>query len=397
MYRMIPLFSLLLIVACVPEVLPEQPLAVPNPTEAPVSVTPEEVAEFDDRLTAPTMADSTLFDKLGINFTWAADGRITGDPYYAGTTFRHVRFFQMMEKDYVGGTPSGGPLELCDNLQNPWACPENSMRQHLLRVLNLRKMFPRGSIWIAPEVIGGKGWPCKGFTAQEMGTDIEGAGYQWGRVALATYGPVGGVILAMTNEEWCQEPGRTEAYNEWRRGVIRAHRENPSCELALGATAVRERTWQGERLPDNVCDVATDIWAYLDEVGGWADIHTHVMDENLVFYPHETALTSPEYLDFFDWSRWVSTRYPNIRKAVGEVAYTTSEPDVVATPEQKLADWPTYRKLIEGLATEADIVFLYQIEDHDYPEGAFSGSGVFPTLKANVQVLGREPAGAVGN
>ena len=118
-----------------------------------------------------------------------------------------------------------------------------------------------------------------------MGADIEGAGYQWGRVALATYGPVGGVILAMTNEEWCQEPGRTEAYNEWRRGVIRAHRENPSCELALGATAVRERTWQGERLPDNVCDVATDIWAYLDEVGGWADIHTHVMDANFRLLP----------------------------------------------------------------------------------------------------------------
>ena len=339
-----------------------------------------------DTLEAPV---TTLYDKLGVNFTWAADQRITGDPTYASTAFRHVRYFQMMEKDYAGGTPANTTLSVCANMDNPWACPEQSMRQHLVRVMKLREMFPDGYVWVAPEVIGGKTWPCKGYTPEELGPDPEAAGYAWGRVALATFGPVGDVILAMSNEEWCAGEARAAAYNQWRRGVIRAHRENPSCALAIGSTHKRPRTWHGERLRDNVEDVAADVWAYVDSTGGWADYHAHGLDEGFRFLPHETAHTARDYADFFDWHAWVEGRYPNIRTAVGEIAYTTSAADVVATDAEKEADWPTFRRLIERLAADADAVFLYQIEDHAYPEGAFSGSGVFPALKDEIEALGR--------
>ena len=341
----------------------------------------------NDTLRAPV---ETMHDKLGVNMTWATDQLITGDPTYASTAFRHVRYFQMMEKDYAGGTPATATLSVCANMDNPWACPKASMRQHLVRVIKLREMFPDGYIWIAPEVIGGKGWPCKGYTKAELGPNPRQAGYEWGKTALATFGPVGNVILSMTNEEWCAEPGRSDAYNEWRRGIIQAHMENPACMLALGATHRRSRTWQGERLPDNVEDVAADIWAYIDLTSGWADFHAHGLDDDFRFLPHATAHTAQDFADFFDWHAWVKANYPKIRTAVGEVAYTTSAPNVVATDAEKEADWPTYRKLIGRLAEKADVVFLYQIQDHGFPEGAFSGSGVFPALKDEIEAFGKE-------
>ena len=379
MLRMTALLLFLAAVACRPGAFPG--LDLPGLGDG------AEPTPNDTIRTAP----ATYHDKLGVNITWANDGLITGDPTYASTAFRHVRYFQMMEKDFNGRTPASTILNVCDNFDNPWACPSPSMNQHLVRVMKLREMFPDGYIWIAPEVIADRGWPCKGYTAEELGPDPEEAGYQWARVALATYGPAGNVILSMTNEEWCAQGGRAAAYNEWRRGIIRAHVENPSCQLALGASHVRRRQWQGERLPDNVEDVAPDVWSYLNSVGGWADYHAHGLGEDLRFSPHETAHLAHDYADFFPWSRWIDLRYPNIRKAVGEIAYTTSEPDVVATDAQKEADWPTYRRLIEGVAAEADAVFLYQLQDHGFPEGAFSGSGVFPALKDEIEAFGREP------
>ena len=379
MPRMTALLLLLASVACRPGALPG--VALPGLRD--------EAPSPNDTIRTPA---ATYHDKLGVNVTWANDQLITGDPTYASTAFRHVRYFQMMEKDFGGGqTPATATLSVCDNLDNPWACPEQSMRQHLVRVQKLRQMFPEGYIWIAPEVIGGKTWPCKGYTVDELGPDPEEAGYQWARVALATYGPVGNVILAMTNEEWCAEAGRAAAYNEWRRGVIRAHIENPSCQLALGATHVRRRTWQGEQLPDNVADVAADVWSYINLVGGWADFHAHGLGADFRFSPHETAHLAHDYADFFAWCDWLEVRYPDIRRAVGEIAYTTSAPDVVGSDAEKEADWPTYRRLIEGVAAEADVVFLYQLKDHGFPEGAFSGSGVFPALKDEIEAFGREP------
>lgn len=341
-------------------------------------------------------AATTYHDKLGVNFTWANDQAITGDPTYASTAFRHVRYFQMMEKDYAGATPATATLSVCDNLDNPWACPERSMRQHLIRVQHLRAMFPEGYVWIAPEVIGGKSWPNKNWSVEELGDDPEEAGYQWARVALATFGPLGNVILATDNEEWGADPGRIAAYNEWRRGIIRAHRQNPACEIALGASHIRERGWDG--VEDRVDRVAPDVWAYVDSVGGWADFHAHgiITDDGPWRFGNdfEEASAAEDYADFFAWSRWLDGRYPNIRKSVGEIAYTTSPVDVVASDAQKEADWPTHRRLLEALAEEADLVFLYQIQDHAYPEGAFSGSGVFPALKDEIEAFGRERIGA---
>jgi len=250
-------------------------------------------------------------------------------------------------------------------------------------------MCIRDSIWIAPEVLADRSWPCKGWDVDEMGGDPKEAGYQWAKAALATYGKVGGVVLAMTNEEWCAEAGRTNAYNEWRRGIIKAHRENPSCELAIGARHVRQRQWQGKRMPDNVLDVASDVWAYIDQVGGWADYHAHGID-NGRFLPHDQAAQAEEIRDFYAWSAWLDENYPNIRKSVGEIAYTTSDPGVVASDAEKKADWPTFKSLIKALAVKSDLVFLYQIEDHARPEGAFSGSGVYPALMSEVEALGEE-------
>ena len=340
---------------------------------------------------APPTDPATYGPQLGVNFTWAADDRIDGDPAFASAAFRHVRYFQMMEKDYAGATPAIGDLAPCTDLANPWNCPERSARQHLVRVKALRRMFPGGVIWVAPEVLTGRTWPCKGFTAAELGGDPREAGYRWARAMLATYGTLGGgVVLAMTNEEWCPGADRVNAYNEWRRGVVRAHRENPSCALAIGARHVRARTWEGQRMADNVLDVASDVWAYVDSVGGWADYHAHGIVDGR-FLPHGRAASAPDYRDFFAWSAWIDDNYPGIRKSVGEIAYTTSDPDVVATDEHKRADWPTYAELVRGVAREADLVFLYQIEDHARPEGAFSGSGVYPALMGGVEALGREP------
>ena len=340
--------------------------------------------------TVPGSDATPLRDKLGVNYTWAADKRIvTDDTAQLSGAFRHVRYFLMTEKDYDGGWPATTTPAPCLNTENPWKCPELSLRQHLVRVLKLRELFPRGYIWLAPEVIGGKTWPCKGWAVEELGNSAEQAGYNWAKAALATYGQVEGVILAMTNEEWCAESGRVEAYNQWRRGFIRAHRENPSCAIAVGARHVRPREWKGERMPDGVGDVAPDVWAYVDSVGGWADYHAHGIEAGK-FLPHGRATEATDYADFFAWSAWLDERYPHIRKSVGEIAYTTSEPGQVATDEQKRADWPTYAKLIRGLAAEADLVFLYQIEDHSAPEGAFSGSGVYPALVPQVKALGRQ-------
>ncbi len=378
--------------ACTPDTLPtgEEPTAA-VPGAGATTLNASLFADFaKDSLAAKpvTMATPTIYrDKLGVNFTWAADKLITGDPTFASTAFSHVRYFQMMEKDYNGGNPSNTVLKPCTNIANPWSCHQASMRQHLLRVVKLRSMFPNGYVWISPEVIAGKAWPCKGYTVAEMGPDPEEAGYQWARAALATYGPVGNVILQMSNEEWCQEAGRLAAYDQWRRGIIRAHQENPSCELALGASHVRSRTFNGQRVPDHVTDIAPDIWAYLNQVGGWADHHTYALDDSFHFFPYATAHTAPDVKDFFEWNRWVRTNYPNIRTAVGEIGYTTSPNDVVATPEQKIADWPTFCRLVTYVAREADIVFLYQIEDHAYPEGPFSGTGVFPALKSSIDKL----------
>ena len=264
------------------------------------------------------------------------------------------------------------------------------MRQHLVRVLKLRAMFPEGKIWIAPEVLAGRSWPCKGYDAAELGPDPKRAGYLWAKAALATYGPVGNVILAMDNEEWCHlDPERVKAYNNWRRGIIMAHRENPSCELAIGARHIRLKNWEGQRLRDHVTDVAPDIWAYVDSIGGWADYHAHGIEGDRFMAPAQ-AHTATDYRDFFSWSKWLNDHYPGIRKAVGEVAYTSSAPNVVPDAAWKKRDWPTYESLIRRLAQEADMVFLYQITDHPNPEGAFSGSGVFPDLKSEVEALAQK-------
>ncbi len=393
MLRMMSFLLLVICWACTPDSLPIDTAVEPAAPEGTVVAADRGASPRDSLSAAP--AAKTYYDKLGVNVTWASDHLITGDPAFASTAFAHVRYFQMMEKDYAGGFPNNTILKPCTDLANPWTCVESSMRQHLVRVVALRRMFPNGYVWIAPEVIGGKGWPCKGYSQAEMGPNPEEAGYQWAKAALATYGAVGNVILQMSNEEWCQESGRVAAYDQWRRGIIRAHRENPSCELALGASHIRTRTWQGSRMPDNVKDIAPDIWAYLNQVGGWADHHAHgiITDKGAWHFgkDYDAARVTTDYKDFFDWRDWVKANYPNIRTAVGEVAYTTSEPDVVATPAQKLADWPTYSRLIADLAQEADIVFLYQIEDHPYPEGVFSGSGVFPTLKTSIETLANTP------
>ena len=340
-------------------------------------------------LTVPS-APTTLAPLLGVNVTWANDQRIIGEEDIVDGAVRHVRYFQMMEKDYATGTPASVQLEPCLDLNNPWSCSDNSMKQHLVRVKQLRRMFPEGIIWIAPEVLDNRKWPCKGWSAAELGTDPETAGYRWGQAAFATYGQVPGVIVAMTNEEWCSGAERVNAYNAWRRGIIRAHRENPSCELAIGARHVRARTWKGERMPDNVMDVASDVWSYVEEVGGWADYHAHGIEQGR-FLPHDRAHLATDYQDFFAWSQWLDEHYPNIRKSVGEIAYTTSNPDVVATDEQKRADFATYSQLVHRLAQEADLVFLYQLEDHAAAEGAFSGSGIYPALMDSVRSLGNAP------
>lgn len=335
---------------------------------------------------ADTVDTKTIKEKLGVNFTWAADQRITGDPTFVGNAFTHVRYFQMMEKDYGSGTPADTDLEVCTDLANPWSCSSKSMRNHLIRVKSFRSMFPQGIIWIAPEVLKGRSWPCKSWNVQEMGGDPREAGYKWAKVALATYGQVGNIVIAMTNEEWCAGAERAQAYNEWRRGIIQAHRENPSCVIAVGARHIRPKMWQGQRLNDNVNDVAPDVWAYIDSIGGYADYHAHGIVNNQ-FLSHQNADKAGDYKDYFAWSSWLDEQYPNIKKAVGEIAYTTSPSNVVATPTQKLADWPTYRKLIEGVAEKSDLVFLYQIEDHQSPEGAFSGSGVYPTLIPKIEEM----------
>ena len=385
MTRMISLLLLLLSIACSPDLID---VAAPTRPSLAWEETPTGGAPGTGEGGKRNPLDTTYGQKLGVNFTWAADQRITGDPTYAAGAFRHVRYFQMMEKDFAGATPATATLAPCTNVANPWACPERSMRQHLIRVSALRQMFPEGKIWIAPEVLAGRGWPCKGYTAAELGADPEEAGYQWARAALATYGPVGGVILAMTNEEWCAGADRVAAYNDWRRGMIRAHRENPSCELALGATHLREREWQGVRMPDNVADVAPEVWQYLDSVNGWADFHAHGIEHGR-FLPHAEAHTATDYADFFAWNTWVRTKFPNVRTAVGEIAYTTNAPGTRPTAATKLADWPTYRSLIERVAEEADLVFLYQVEEQASPEGAFSGSGIFPDLRSQVETLAR--------
>lgn len=341
---------------------------------------------------APGFGESpTYAPQLGVCVTLASDERIDGDPTLAAGAFQHVRYFQMMEKDYGDtGTPAGGGPAPCTNYDNPWACPEVSLRQNLVRVQRLRRMFPEGIVWVAPEKLGDNGWPCKNWSVEELGDDPEEAGYRWGSAAFASYGPLGDIVVAMTNEEWCPGEERAAAYNEWRRGVIRAHRENPAAQIAIGARHVRPRMWGGERLNDNVRDVAPDVWAYVDSVGGWADYHAHGI-ENMRFLPHAEAHTAEDYRDFFAWRNWLQRHYPNIRPAVGEIAYTTSEPGVVATDEEKRADWGTYASLVRGLADEAEIVFLYQIEDHPWPEGAFSGSGVYPTLMDSVRALASSP------
>ena len=340
----------------------------------------------------PGFGDSPTYGpQLGVCVTLASDERIDGDPAFAAGAFRHVRYFQMMEKDYGDtGSPATATPAPCTDYDNPWSCPEVSLRQNLVRVQRLRRMFPAGVVWVAPEKLGDNGWPCKNWSVDELGDDPEAAGYAWGRAAFASYGPLGDVVVAMTNEEWCPGAERAAAYNQWRRGVIRAHRENPAAQIAVGARHVRPRTWGGERLNDNVADVAPDVWAYVDSVGGWADYHAHGI-EGTRFLPRERAHTAEDYRDFFAWSDWLQRRYPNIRRAVGEIAYTTSEPGVVATDEEKRADWPTYAALVRGLAEEAEVVFLYQIEDHPWPEGAFSGSGVYPALMDSVRALASSP------
>ncbi len=337
MLRMMSFLLYLLCFACAPDTLPvgadpdpSTPGAPPTSPDAIAADATGRATLVRDSLAAKRPKATVYRDKLGVNFTWASDQLITGDPTYASTAFSHVRYFQMMEKDYNGGLPGNTILKPCTDLQNPWSCPENSMRQHLVRVTKLRTMFPNGYVWISPEVIGGKGWPCKGYSEAEMGPDPEEAGYQWARVALATYGPVGNVILQMSNEEWCQDAGRVAAYDQWRRGMIRAHKENPSCELALGASHVRSRNFNGKRVPDNVKDIAPDIWAYLNSVGGWADHHTYALDDSFHFYPHATAHTATDVRDFYDWNRWIRTHYPNIRTAVGESA--TRPPPTTSSP-----------------------------------------------------------------
>ena len=345
----------------------------------------------------PPSGDSTrpliYGDLLGVNYTWAADRHIVSPAGpWTRLPFRHVRYFQMMEKDYgAGATPGSAALAPCTDVANPWSCPERSMRQHLVRVAALRQLYPDGLIWIAPEVLAGRGWPCKGWTVAELGTDPELAGYHWARAALQTYGAVGGdIVLAMGNEEWCAEEGRAEAMNAWRRGVVRAHRENPSCQLAVDARHVRPRTWEGKLLPESVEAVAPEVWAYVDSIGGWADYHAHGIERGR-FLPRDRAHEAADFRDFFAWSAWLKSRYPGIRRAVGEVAYTSSAPGVVPDDTYKLADWPTYRNLIERLvAGGADAVFLYQAAEQPSPEGAFSGSGVWPALRNELESFGRE-------
>lgn len=347
--------------------------------------TPSNPTQPPDTIVTAPIDTLTPYDQVGINITWAHDQLINAaDPSGVGKIFRHVRYFQMMEKDYAGGNPGISKILPCTNLANPWACPENSMRQHLVRVKELRAMFD-GYIWIAPEVLAGRGWPCKGWTARELGADPYQAGYEWGRVALATFGTVPGIILAMDNEEWCHiDQNRPEAYNEWRRGIIQAHRENPSCELAIGARHVRPKNWENRRLTDNVTDVAPDIWAYIDSIGGWADYHAHGIEGDR-FLPRDRAHTATDFRDFFEWSQWLDDNYTGIRKSVGEIAYTSSSPLIVPPPNVKQADWPTLRSLVDTLRKEADLVFIYQIAEHPNPEGAFSGSGVLPELKDSLQ------------
>ena len=345
----------------------------------------------------PADSSATYFDKLGLNITWAHDQRIDGNPAPFEGRFKHVRFFHLMEKDYDGGTPATTDLEVCLDRVNPWSCAPNSLRQNLVRVIELRKMFPGGKIWVAPEVIvapgrGGTSWPAKSWSVDELGPDPELAGYEWAKAALATYGPVGGIILATGNEEWGTSPGRLDAYNAWRRGFVRAHKENPSCELALGASFLRDRN--NPDVDDQVSRIDPGVWAYLNEIGGWTDYHMYALEMQgwpWNFAAPDRVLQNPEYLDFFAFSKWVTDNYPNVKIAVGEIGYTTSPSDVVPTPEQKRADWPTYRLQLENYAPYADLLFLYQYAEHGVPEGVFSGTGVLPELSDSVAAFAKTP------
>ncbi len=355
-----------------------------------------------EALSAPTRPalDSavTYFDKLGINITWANAQQIDGNPKPFEGRFKHVRYFHLMEKDYDGGgNPGDTQLEICLNQQNPWSCNPKSMRQNLVRVIELRKMFPDGKIWIAPEVFaipggGGTTWPEKSWPVAALGDDPELAGYNWGKVALATYGPIGGVILATGNEEWGTSPGRLDAYNGWRRGIVRAHKENPSCELALGASFIRDR--HNAAVNDHVSRIDPAVWAYINEIGGWTDYHMYALEMKSwpwYFSAPDRVLQNPEYLDFFDFSKWVTETYPNIKISVGEIGYTTSPADVVASPEQKRADWPTFRLQLENYAPYADLIFVYQYGEHGVPEGVFSGTGMYPELQDSVAAFAKTP------
>lgn len=343
----------------------------------------------------------TMLAKLGVNYTLNHSQRLYELPAdtFAGA-IRHVRFFYPMNRDYNPDSsiraapiyvPATTSLAPCLDGPNPWSCAKVSPQQNMVRVRDLRKVFPSGYVFVAAEVLGGRGYPCKGWSAEEMGPNPRQSGYEWGRVMMASLGQYPGVVLAFTNEEWCKpesDPGRQDAMNEWRRGVIQAHRENPACQLSIGA---RHPPGGRDGLGSGVDLIAPDIWQYLDDVGGWANVHTHPT-ENGVMVSSDRVLETGDIARFDEWVAWMKANYPNIRRYVGELSYTSSPFNTTSSIESRREDWSTLERLIKYVADEVEIVFLYQIADQP-GEGAFSGTGIYPYLIDSVRALASEPTG----
>jgi hypothetical protein len=312
----------------------------------------------------------------------------------------NARFFWLIDKDYEDGLekPFAANLVLCDDTGNPWSCSKNSPRANLTRIIALLDMHP-GYIFIAPEIIGGRGWPDKHLLPSDLAQDgesfLQDVVVNHTTVMLETLHALpeadrARIVVQMGNEDWTKDhPGFVNSKNAFFEDAYigyRAAHDNEVCVgVSMSAVHVRVRS----SAKDSVLDYDTSTFDFLEQFDGWLDVHPYPIDSGK-FAAEKDVLTHPDFVDAIELAKWLRAEHPGIKLFAGELGYTSSLKDELPTDEQRQLDVNTLMLMTDRLLDYLWLVIVYQYRDHSKLEPLFGGTGIFPHVNEVLERYAKE-------
>jgi len=246
------------------------------------------------------------------------------------------------------------------------------------RVIDLLKMYS-GYVLLAPEtpILHGS-WPGKNWSIEELGDDPRKAGYNWAIAyfnvfLLMSVADQARIILSWANEEMRGDKEVVATFDDWRDGVIDAHKEaaEKGCvvRLSTGARQFTNRVYKGESLSESIQDIRLHQLKYLNDTDGFVNIHIHDRPGS----GYEDDPMSEGVIELRDMMDWLYAKgFTNLRAYVGEYSFRSIEDDKILTEEQLASDFEVMKAQWRLIQQWALFIVYYQIEDHSKPEGKFS-------------------------